>query len=202
MKAKSIKVLLADDTLIAREGWKKILETADDIVVVGEVTLAHETPHKVLELQPDILLMDLKWFGDDTAGWTAIKEIKSSFPSTKVVAVTAYENLIHDARMAGADAALTKTFTRDDLLGLIRELAARSFNFQVPETKNTHAELTTREHEVLLLMAKGYSDRDIADTLGIAATTAKNHVKKVLDKLGAKNRTQAVAFGRDSNLIR
>jgi DNA-binding NarL/FixJ family response regulator len=200
MRSKSIKVLLADDTLIAREGWKRILETADDIEVVGEVTLAHETPHKVLDLKPDVLLMDLKWFGDDTAGWTAIKEIKSSSPSVKVIAVTAYENLIHDARMAGADAALTKTFARDDLLGLIRELATSSSNFQVPVVKMQN-ELTTREHEVLLLMAKGSSDKDIADALGIAATTAKNHVRKVLDKLGAKNRTQAVAFGRDAGLV-
>ena len=200
MRSKPIRVLLADDTLIAREGWKRILETADDIEVVGDVTIAHETPHKVLDLKPDVLLMDLKWFGDDTAGWTAIKEIKSSFPSIKVIAVTAYENLIHDARMAGADAALTKTFTRDDLLGLIHELATSNSNFQVPAVKIQN-ELTTREHEVLLLMAKGFSDKDIADTLGIAATTAKNHVRKVLDKLGAKNRTQAVAFGRDAGLV-
>jgi DNA-binding NarL/FixJ family response regulator len=200
MGVKSIRVLLADDTLIAREGWKRILETADDILVVGEVTLAHEAPHKVLDLKPDVLLMDLKWYGDDTAGWTAIKELKTRFPSVKVIAITAYENLIHDARMAGADAALTKTFAREDLLRLIRELAVRESNFQVPAIKLQN-ELTTREHEVLLLMAKGYSDRDIANTLSIAATTAKNHVRRVLDKLGAKNRTQAVAFGRDVGLI-
>lgn len=200
MGVKSIRVLLADDTLIAREGWKRILETADDILVVGEVTLAHEAPHKVLDLKPDVLLMDLKWYGDDTAGWTAIKELKTKFPSVKVIAITAYENLIHDARMAGADAALTKTFAREDLLRLIRELAVRESNFQVPAIKLQN-ELTTREHEVLLLMAKGYSDRDIANALSIAATTAKNHVRRVLDKLGAKNRTQAVALGRDAGLI-
>lgn len=201
MNTKQIKVLLADDTLIAREGWKRILETADDVIVVGEATTAHEAPRKVLDLKPDILLMDLKWFGDDTAGWTAIKDIKTSFPATKVVAITAYENLIHDARIAGADAALTKTFTRDDLLGLIHELILRPDSFQVPEVKQLNDELTSREHEVLLLLAKGYRDKDIAESLGIATTTAKNHVKNILEKLGARNRTEASNIAREMGLI-
>src|SRR5690242_4194017 len=116
MANEKIKVLLADDTLIAREGLKMILATADDIVVIGEASSPHETIRKVLDLKPDVLLMDLKWFGDETAGWTAIREIKTAFPHAKIIAITAYENLIRDARVAGADAAYTKTFTREELL--------------------------------------------------------------------------------------
>lgn len=107
-----IKVLLADDTLIAREGWKKILEMANDIEVVGDAKTATETLRKVKELNPDVLLMDLKWFGDETAGWTTIREIKQEY-NLRVIAVTAFEGLIHDARLAGADSALLKTFTRE-----------------------------------------------------------------------------------------
>lgn len=202
MDKKPIKVLLADDTLIAREGWKKILETADDIEVVGEAESAQETPRKVLELAPDVLLMDLKWFGDPTAGWVAIKEIKTAHPEVKVIAVTAYEELIRDARRVGADAALTKTFGREELLGLIRELHARKESFPAPRPDPALLDdLSTREREVLVLLARGDPDRVIAEALGIAESTAKNHVQSILSKLGAKNRTHAVALARELGLL-
>lgn len=202
MNEKSITVLLADDTLIAREGWKRIFETADDIKVVGEAESAQETPRKVLELEPDVLLMDLKWFGDPTAGWVAIKEIKASRPVVKIIAVTAYEELIRDARIAGADAVLTKTFHREELLDLIRELYARKASFLAPQPEHTLLdELSAREREVLVLLAKGESDKTIAETLGIAESTAKNHVQHILSKLDAKNRTHAAALARELRLL-
>jgi DNA-binding NarL/FixJ family response regulator len=105
MNTKKIRVLLADDTLIAREGWKSILKTVDDIEVIGESTTAHETPKMVRNLQPDVLLMDLMWFDDETAGASAIAKIKQASPQTKIIAITAYRNLISGARSAGAEAA-------------------------------------------------------------------------------------------------
>jgi len=198
MKTKKISVLLADDTLIAREGWLRILETADDIAVVGEAVTAQETPRKVAELNPEILLMDLKWFGDRTAGTTAIREVRKCCPQVKIIAMTVYEELIDDARRAGADAALTKTFTREGLLGLIRELASRQGSFGAPLSDFSLLEkLSNREREVLLLLAKGNKDKEIAVALNIATTTAKNHVKKILEKLGARNRTEASNIARD-----
>lgn len=125
MKTTKTRVLIADDTLIAREGWKRILETASDIQVVGEALSAAETLRKVKELMPDVLLMDLKWFGDEQAGWIAIREIKKEH-HVKVIAVTAYESFIRDAQLAGADSALLKTFTREELLSEIREQASRT----------------------------------------------------------------------------
>ena len=86
-----ISVVIADDTLIAREGWKKILETTNDIRVVGEAKTASETLKRVKELTPDVLLMDLKWFGDETAGWTTIREIKEEYQGVKIIAVTAFD---------------------------------------------------------------------------------------------------------------
>lgn len=124
---KKIKILLADDILIAREGWKYILETDDLVEVVGECDAAYKIFAKIQETNPDILLMNLKWFGDVSAG-TTVREIKKSFTNVRIIAITAYENLISDARLAGADVVLLKTFTREKLLTIIRELAPREIN--------------------------------------------------------------------------
>jgi DNA-binding NarL/FixJ family response regulator len=203
MNTKKIKVLLADDTLIARQGWLRILETAQDIDVVGEAVTAQETPRKVSELNPAVLLMDLKWFGDRTAGTTAIREVKKCCPEVKIIAMTVYEELIDDARRAGADAALTKTFTSDGLLGLIRELAFRQESFGASLSDFSILEkLSNREHEVLLLLAKGKKDKEIAESLSIAHTTAKNHVKNILEKLQVRNRTEASNIARELGLLK
>ena len=145
--------------------------------------------------------MDLRWFGDDTAGQAAIRDIKFLSDDTKIIAITAYENLIQGARMAGADAALTKTFTREELLSLIEIIAARDNGVLPSELPNVPNELTPRELEVLKHLSKGHSDKDIAKILGIETTTVKNHVKNLREKLGAKNRTQAVNIARESRLI-
>ena len=197
-----IKVLLADDTLIAREGWKKILETVNYIEIVGEAKSAAETKRKVKELQPDILLMDLLWFGDESAGWATIREIKQEL-KVKIIAVTAYENLIRDARMAGADAAMLKTFSREELLSEIREQYSipDSDPVWLPPAMNSDI-LTDRELQVLSLLGHGNRDKEIAQLLNIAPATAKNHVKSILEKLNAKNRTQAVSLGRRMGLLR
>jgi DNA-binding NarL/FixJ family response regulator len=198
-----ISVVIADDTLIAREGWKKILETTSDIRVVGEAKTASETLRRVKELKPDVLLMDLKWFGDDTAGWTTIREIKEEYKGVKIIAVTAFESLIRDARMAGADSALLKTFTREELLDEIRMQASKPEATTSLNSMASVAEsITGREMEVLSLLEQGHSDKEIARLLSIAPTTAKNHVKRILEKIGAKNRTQAVSMARQAGILK
>lgn len=120
---KEIKVIVADDTLIAREGWKKILETADDIEVIAEISQVETLPQKVSELSPDVVITDLVWYGDDSAGSTAIIEMKKVKPAVKILAVTAYEKSINSARSSGADMLLMKTFTGDEFINAIRRLA-------------------------------------------------------------------------------
>jgi len=204
METKMIRVLLADDTLIAREGWKKILDEAKDIEVVGEATYALEISRKVSDLKPDIVLMDLNWFGDRDAGWITIQDLKADHPDLKIIAVTAYEELIKKARQVGADTAFTKTFTKDQLIGGIRDLAAREISNPLAGPKAEFApvnNLTAREKDVLELLVKGYQDREISDALGIAVSTAKNHVKSILSKLNASNRTEAANIARELGLI-
>ena len=202
MDKPTIKVLVADDTLIAREGWKRILETESDLEVVGEATTAQEVLALILDTEVDILLMDLMWFGDESAGWTTIQSVKKEYPRVKIIAVTAYENLISEARSKGADAALQKTFTREELIKLIRALAAQPEESFTPfPTHHTIEKLTRRELEVLKLIKEGLRDKEIASKLSIAPTTAKNHVKRILEKLEASNRTQAVEIARESKML-
>lgn len=191
-----ITVVLADDTLIAREGWKRVLETSEEIKVIGEAITASQATKIAVELKPQVILMDLKWFGDDTAGWTAIREIKMTSPEVKVIAVTAFENLIKEARLAGADSAMLKTFTRQELLDEIIEQASRPETTIAPVFTTSRENLTKRELEVLKLIVDGHRDKEIAVALEITQTTAKNHVKSILEKLGAKNRKQAVLIAK------
>lgn len=207
MAKKNIRILIADDQLIAREGLRGILESEKDILIVGEAITALEVPQKVLNTKPDIVLMDLKWFGDESAGWSAIKEIKKSQKKIKIIAITAYENLIRDARFAGADATLLKTFTKDELVSLVKGLAAKEiypekqalagFDKDTSEIEN----LTARELEVLNLIVDGKGNQEIAELLTISDATVKNHVKSILAKLHVKNRTHAARIAQDKKLI-
>jgi NarL family two-component system response regulator LiaR len=201
-----IRVMIADDTDIAREGLGRILASGADMEVVGEGTTLHGTLQKVCELQPDILLLDLTWFGDEGAGISAIERLVREAPQTKVIAITIYPHLIEKARNAGALAALTKEVPRRQLIEEIRSVHALSPS-PLPSPQVTAPfvipmeELTKRELEVLVLMAEGKTDKEIANELGIAESTAKNHVGNILGKLNVPNRAGAVAAGYQLGLI-
>jgi len=199
-----IRVLLADDSLIAHEGWKGILEPEADIEIAGYASTPPETLNKLKELDPDIVLMDLKWGTDRTAGWTTIREMRKVSHHVKIIAITAYDDLIADARQSGADTALSKEFTRDQLLNTIRELYKGKGQFDLRPTREPGDRLialTPREVEVLRLVAEGFKSAEIAEKLVITESTAKNHVRSILDKLEAKNRTHAVKIARERGII-
>jgi DNA-binding NarL/FixJ family response regulator len=200
--AEVVRVLIADDTDIAREGMKRILAAEDDIKVVGEGATMHETILKVHELRPDVLLLDLQWFGDN-AGIEVIERLVSEVPETKVIAITIYPHLIEKARNAGALVALTKEVPKQRLIEEIRSVYAVPPPPlpQVAPPSPPVEKLTGREREVLVLMAEGKTDRKIAKALGIVESTAKNHVSNILGKLGVPNRAGAVAKGYELGLI-
>jgi DNA-binding NarL/FixJ family response regulator len=200
MAALPIRVLVADDQEVVREGWKRILEGAENISVVGEAITAQEAPHRVKEKEADVVLMDLKWFGDENAAFASIREIKKDNPGVIVIGVTVYESLIREARAAGADTVVIKDISRPELISLLREMSHKK---QAPPESIPYAEkLTSREAEVLQLVADGFPDKQIAVTLGISLATAKHHVKNIIAKLDVTNRTQAARAGRERGWIR
>ena len=205
-----ITVLIADDTLIAREGLKSILEGVRGIQVVGEASSAQEAVQLAQERRPDIVLMDLLWHGDETAGAEATRQISRTVPEAKVLLVTVYPQLIAKAREAGATAALEKGFSKDDLINLIRHVY-RTQQFTVARFGEDVANsiglppqesLTPREEQVLQLLVEGKAVREIALELGIAPSTVKNHVQSIYGKLQVSNRAEAVRKSMRAGIVR
>ena len=197
-----IRVFLADDQEICREGYSRLLENTGNIVVVGVASTAQEVRDRIIELKPDVLIIDLKWYGDDTAGVTAIREVKQAAPEVKIIAITVYEQLIPMARSAGADGALTKDFTQAQLLRILRQLVVRQVAFATAEDlPNRMTQLSPREFDVLRCLVQGLSDKLIASELHVAESTIKNHLQSIYSKLGAKNRAHAVSVAKSRNLV-
>lgn len=196
---RKISVLLADDTPIARAGISSLLDGVSDIVILGEAATAQEVPLCVLEKKPDVLLLDLNWFDDESAGETAIRQIKKISPQTRIVAISAYKHLIERARRAGAEAALNKGISKSELLSAIRSV----YNSPVPVVESLPAPemLSERENQVLELMAQGKTAKEIARDLQIEEPTVRHHMTSIREKLGAANNPQAVAIAYQQNLL-
>ncbi len=202
MDESTIRIIIADDSNMNRIALKRIFETTSNIKVIGEVTNAQETLRVVQNNLPDILIMDLSWYSDESAGRMAIKEIKAAVPKIKILAITAYESLIADARKAGADASLTRVFEIDQLIRMVEALFQRTDNFSEKQSdREIFDDLSPREKEVLNLLVDGYQDKEIAEKLIIAESTAKNHVKNILSKLNARNRVEAIKRARDLGIL-
>jgi len=133
--SKNIRVIIADDHVVEREGFKQLLSLVDDIEVIGEAESAQEAVQKALNLTPDVVLLDLVWHKDRTAGIAAVRQIKAKAPQIKILAATAYPELIRDARIEGADVAVDKDSLTDKstLAARIRD-AYTSQAFPKPQT--------------------------------------------------------------------
>lgn len=199
--AETIRVLIADDTDIAREGLRRILAAEADMEVIDEGATLNATVQKVHELRPDVLLLDLKWFGDETAGIQAIRRLKKEVPETKIIAITVYPHLIEPAKQAGALVALTKEVPKRNLIDEIRSVHELPVAPTSGPSRDLVEPLTDRELDVLPLLAEGKTDKEIAQELGIAESTAKNHVGNILGKLNVPNRAGAVSAGYELGLI-
>jgi DNA-binding NarL/FixJ family response regulator len=202
-----IRVLLADDHKVVRRGLRGFFELLDDIEVVGEAEDGSQAVELVAALHPDVVLMDLLMPVMD--GIAATAEIKARHPDVEVVALTSFieEERVTAALEAGATGYLLKDADADDVAVAIRRahagevhldpqvarLLARRIRARRDDTP-AHEPLTDREREVLSLVAKGHSNKEIAAQLDITERTARTHVSNILGKLDLASRTQAALW--------
>jgi DNA-binding NarL/FixJ family response regulator len=196
----AIRILVVDDHPLLRAGVAALIGTQEDMTIVGEATSGREAIESFRALRPEITLMDIQM--PDMSGIDAIIAIRTEFSNAKVIVLTTYEGdaLAYRALKAGARAYLLKGLVRKDLLHTIREVYAghKHIQSEVAARLADHAaddRLTEREVEVLVLIGDGNSNKIIADKLSIAEHTVKGHVKSILSKLGASDRTHAVKLG-------
>jgi two-component system, NarL family, response regulator LiaR len=209
-----IRVLLADDHEMVRIGVSAFLASQPDMEVVGEADSGKRAVELALELRPDIILMDLVM--PEMDGIEATKQIIAQWPEAKIIVVTSFldDEKVYPALEAGATSYMLKTSKANEIANAIR---ATFYGQSVlePEVTNKvmtkmkqkkeplpHEELTNREMEVLLLMAQGKTNQEIADELFIAVKTVKVHVSNILSKLGVQDRTQAVIYAFKHSLVK
>jgi len=212
-----IRVLIADDHLIVREGLRLILETADDLQVVGEAADGAECLRLVPSLTPDVVLMDLQMPGMD--GITAIGHLRREHPEIAIVILTTFneDEMMLRGLQAGARGYLLKDTDRQTLLDTItaaargetllkpeilsRVLALQQDSSTAAASSNQEFILSSREREVLHATALGERNKEIAYKLGISERTVKAHLSSIYNKLGVDSRAAAVAVAAQSGLL-
>jgi DNA-binding NarL/FixJ family response regulator len=215
----SIRVLLADDQAMVRTGFRMILESEPDIEVVGEAANGEQAVTATRRLRPDVVLMDIQMPGED--GLSATRRITESpdLP-TRVVILTTFErdDYVFEALRSGASGFLLKNAPPEELVHAVRVVAAGNALLAPSVTRRiieqfaqrpvrselaTHLEsLTEREREVLILLAGGKSNAELAASLFVSEGTVKTHVSSVLSKLRLRDRVQAVVLAYESGLVR
>jgi DNA-binding NarL/FixJ family response regulator len=201
-----IRILSVDDHPLLREGVGALIDNQKDMRLVAEASNGREAIKQFRSYRPDVTLMDVKM--PEMDGMNALIAIRSEFPDARIIVLTAYagDALCMRAMNAGARAYLLKDNARKDLLDTIRAVHAgkKLIHEEVAAELASHATddaLSEREIEVLSLVAGGNSNKLIADQLKIALDTVKGHVKSILSKLGANDRTHAVTVGLKRGII-
>jgi DNA-binding NarL/FixJ family response regulator len=213
----TIAVLVADDQALMRGGFRMILDAHDDIEVVGEAIDGADAVRSFQRLRPDVVVMDVRMPTMD--GIEATRRITAADPSAKVLVLTTFDldEYVYDALRAGASGFLLKDRPPEELVSAVRIVAAGDALLSPSVTRRLIAEfanrpqpppvpdgldeLTEREREVLLLLAQGASNAEIATRLFVAETTVKTHVAHVLRKLGLRDRAHAVVLAYESGLV-
>ncbi len=201
-----IRVLSVDDHPLLSEGIAIIINNQPDMVLVSQAASGTEAIQRYREHRPDVTLMDLRL--PDLSGIDAMIAIRNEFPEARIVMLTTFEGdvEIQRALQAGARGYLLKNMPPSEIIGVVRRVHAgkKSVPAEVAAQLAEHMSdegLTAREVEVLGKIAGGNRNRDIADLLFISEETVKVHIKHIMDKLGAKDRTQAIAIAVRRGII-
>ena len=210
----TINVMLIDDHRVVRQGLRDFLELQGDIEVIGEASSGEEGVQLARELLPDVVLMDLVMPGID--GVETTRRVKAASPSSKVIVLTSFadDDKVFPAIKAGAISYLLKDISPEDLAHAIRaaqrneavlhpEVAAKLMQeFSAPRPNEAPVDqLTPREMDVLRLVAKGKSNKEIADNLVISEKTVKTHISNILSKLHLADRTQVAIYALRQRLV-
>lgn len=213
-----IRVLIADDQALVRDGLRAIAELEDDIEVVGEAVNGREAVTATRQLRPDVVLMDVQM--PELDGIEATRRIVAAPEAPRIVMLTTFDRneYLYEAMRAGASGFLLKDMRRGQLVDAIRTVAGGDALVAPTITRrlieelcrrpaisdtvpDAYAELTPRELEVLELLARGHSNTEIAHTLVVAETTVKTHVARILQKLQLRDRVQAVIHAYETGLV-
>jgi DNA-binding NarL/FixJ family response regulator len=196
---KRISVLCVDDHQIVREGIVAIIGRQSDMEVTGTAANGLQAVEAFLQNPPDVTLMDLQL--PVLSGLDAIRRIRSADAHAKIIVLTTYhgDEDVHQALAAGAATYLLKEAVLDDLAGVVRAVhnGARPLSDDVRHilaTRSNYGQLTAREVEVIELVAQGLSNKDVGKALCITEETVKVHVRNIMDKLNAQDRTEAVTM--------
>lgn len=211
-----IHLMIVDDHEVVRLGMRVAFELEADINVVGEASNGAEALAKITVLMPDVILMDVRM--EKMGGIEACREIRSQYPRIAVLMITSYpdDEAVTASILAGASGYLLKNVSRAELLKAVRQVASGK-SLLHPETskkaiaqmntltqRSSHLpgnELTEREREVLSLIARGYTNKQIAEALYMSEKTARNHVSHILEKLGLSRRSEAAAYAVEHKLF-
>ena len=210
-ESRPIRVLIADDHTVVRNGLKFFFMASDEFELVGEAADGEQAVQLCTQLQPDVVLMDLLMPG--YSGIDATQAIRKCCPQVQVIALTSFEEseLVQGALAAGAIGYLLKNVSADELTNAIRAAhagrptlapeAAQVLIQVATHPRSPGYDLTPREREVLALMVEGLNNPEIAGRLVVSLSTVKFHVSSILSKLGAASRSEAVAMAVQHRLV-
>jgi DNA-binding NarL/FixJ family response regulator len=212
MPIPSIRILLVEDQTLMRQGLKTILDLEPGLTVIGEAASGEEGVRQALELRPDVILMDVQMPG--MTGVEATAAVCQAWPEARIIILTTFnrDDYVFQGIKAGALGYLLKDMPADQLIATIArvyagevfiqpEIASRALRELMHPAAQVPEPLSDREREVLVLLAQGLSNREIAEKLVITEGTVKNHVSNVLAKLQADNRTHAADIARRRGLL-